>query len=50
MGVILVCDITKENALKNIFYWLSVVKDNTSKNVSLALFANKCDLLSIEEQ
>jgi len=42
-GVILVCDLTQEDSLKNLLYWIKIIYNNT-RNVSFIFLGNKDDL------
>jgi small GTP-binding protein len=42
-GVILVCDLSDEDSLKNLVYWIKIIYNNT-KNVSFMFLGNKDDL------
>ena len=42
-GVILVCDLTDEQTLRNLLYWIKIIYNNT-RNVSFVFLGNKDDL------
>ena len=50
LGVILVCDITNLDSFMNLNYWLDQVREVTPQTCTIALMANKVDIMFEEPE